>query len=166
MGNITVVEDTLGVSGVNLADNTHYTLAHGLVTGLKGQLTTSTTLPTGLAAATDYYIIKVSADRYKFASTYANALVGTAVNITAVGVGNHTFTSTALSASTKLQKSNDGTTWYDVHDDEVLGGANSQTISADGGMLWTIPDAPYKYVKQVLTIAAGQLTMHSLAISK
>lgn len=47
-------------------------------------------LPTGLAAATDYYVIayqRKDTVRIKLASSLANALAGTAVNITATGSG-------------------------------------------------------------------------------
>ena len=55
------------------------------------QLTTTTTLPAGLSLATDYYIIKISDTRCSFATSYANAVAGTAVNITDAGTGTHTI---------------------------------------------------------------------------
>jgi hypothetical protein len=55
------------------------------------QLTTTTTLPAGLSLATDYYVIKVSDTTCKFATSYANAVAGTAVNITDAGTGTHTI---------------------------------------------------------------------------
>lgn len=55
------------------------------------QLTTTTTLPGGLSLATDYYVIKVSDTTCKFATSYANAVAGTAVNITDAGTGTHTI---------------------------------------------------------------------------
>lgn len=55
------------------------------------QLTTTTTLPGGLSLATDYYIIKVTDTTIKFATSYANAVAGTAVNITDAGTGTHTI---------------------------------------------------------------------------
>lgn len=55
------------------------------------QLTTTTTLPGGLSLATDYYIIKISDTRCSFATSYANAVAGTAVNITDAGTGTHTI---------------------------------------------------------------------------
>lgn len=166
VGTIVGAETTPGVMGVHLANNAFYTLNHGFATGLKVRLTTGTTLPAGLALATDYYIIRLSASTYSFAATYEDAIEGTAVDITDVGTGTHTVTAEALAASTKLQKSNDGTNWTDVHDDEVLGGSNSQTITADGSYVWTMPDISYKYLRQVLTLTGGQLTMSTLAVSK
>ena len=55
------------------------------------QLTTTTTLPGGLATATDYYVIKVTDTTIKLATSYANAVAGTAVNITDAGTGTHTI---------------------------------------------------------------------------
>jgi hypothetical protein len=55
------------------------------------QLTTTTTLPAGLSLATDYYVIKVTDLTCKFATSYANAVAGTAINITDAGTGTHTI---------------------------------------------------------------------------
>jgi hypothetical protein len=69
--------------------------SHGMETG-DGPVRTSNAggaLPAGLAAATDYYFIKVSANTFKLATSRANALAGTAINITAAaGGGTHTLT--------------------------------------------------------------------------
>lgn len=77
---------------VNTTTNVITETAHNYYTGLVGQLTTSGTLPTGLSLSTDYYIIKLTADTYKFATSKANADAGTAIDISAAGSGNHTFT--------------------------------------------------------------------------
>jgi hypothetical protein len=55
------------------------------------QTSTTTTLPGGLAAATDYYVIKVTDTTIKLATSYANAVAGTAINITDAGTGTHTL---------------------------------------------------------------------------
>ena len=55
------------------------------------QLTTTTTLPAGLSLATDYYVIKVTDTTCKFATSYANAVAGTAIDITDAGTGTHTI---------------------------------------------------------------------------
>ena len=62
------------------------------LTGMKVRMTTTGTLPTGIAALTDYFVIRVSATTIKLAASLANALAGTAVDITAVGSGTHTLT--------------------------------------------------------------------------
>ena len=55
------------------------------------QLTTTTTLPAGLSLATDYYVIKVTDLTCKLATSYANAVAGTAIDITDAGTGTHTI---------------------------------------------------------------------------
>jgi hypothetical protein len=56
----------------------------------KVQVSTTTTLPGGLAAVTNYYVIKVSDLTCKLATSRANAIAGTAINITDAGTGTHT----------------------------------------------------------------------------
>lgn len=62
-----------------------------ILTGTRVRLTTTTTLPAGLALATDYYVIKVTDSTFKLATTFANAVAGTAINITDTGTGTHTM---------------------------------------------------------------------------
>jgi hypothetical protein len=63
-----------------------------VLTGTRVRLTTTTTLPAGLATATDYYVIRLSDTTFKLATSYANSLVPTAINITDAGTGTHTVT--------------------------------------------------------------------------
>jgi hypothetical protein len=63
-----------------------------ILTGTRVRLTTTTTLPGGLATATDYYVIKVDDGTFKLATSFANAIAGTAINITDAGTGTHTIT--------------------------------------------------------------------------
>lgn len=67
--------------------------AHGLLTG--DQVVVSNSgggLPTGLSASTYYYVIKIDADSFKLASSLANAVAGTAIDIGSTGTGTHTVT--------------------------------------------------------------------------
>jgi hypothetical protein len=48
-------------------------------------------LPTGYTAGTDYFVIKLSDTTIKLASSYANAVAGTAVTISDDGTGTHTL---------------------------------------------------------------------------
>lgn len=61
-----------------------------ILTGTRVRLTTSGTLPAGLATATDYYVIRMSDTTFELASSYANAIAGTQINITDAGTGTHT----------------------------------------------------------------------------
>lgn len=49
-------------------------------------------LPAGLSAATTYYVIPHLHEQVQLATTAANALAGTAINITDAGTGTHTLT--------------------------------------------------------------------------
>lgn len=61
-------------------------------TGLRVQVSSSVTLPTGLSASTDYYVISLGDSTFKLASSLANAVAGTAIDITGVGTGTMTVT--------------------------------------------------------------------------
>ena len=129
--------------------------AHGFSTGLKGQFTTSGALPTGLSLATDYYIIKVDADSFKVANSLANAQAGTAIDLTAQGSGNDTFTPTALAGGTiKLQGANyyngSSTVWADI------GSASNITVDANFGLVKDRPE--YRYVRPYITLTAGHIS--------
>lgn len=70
-------------------------VAHGLITGDGPfQVSSSGTLPTGLTTATDYWFIRLDADTFKLASSLANALAGTAIDISSTGSGIHTIADT------------------------------------------------------------------------
>lgn len=77
--------------------------AHGLSTG-DGPFQVSNSggaLPAGLVAATNYWVIVNGANTYQFATTRANALAGTKVDITDAGTGVQTMTrQPAAAAST------------------------------------------------------------------
>jgi len=65
---------------------------HGFTTGNGPfQLTTSNTLPAGLSLATDYYAIRIDANTFYMATTYANAMAETRVDVTDTGTGTHTL---------------------------------------------------------------------------
>jgi hypothetical protein len=67
-------------------------------TGDRVRLTTTGTLPGGLALATDYYVVPAayqSDPAIKLATSYANALAGTTVNLTDAGSGTLTVTKNA-----------------------------------------------------------------------
>jgi hypothetical protein len=140
-GDVTVGADTVDETG------------HGFLTGLKGQLTTTGTLPAGLSLSTDYWIIKVDNDTYKFASSLANAQAGTAVDITAAaGGGTHTFTPTALAGTAQLLGSADGTNFNVIDGTEI-------TVNNTNSNLYNVTDAYYRYTKAQIEITAGQITV-------
>ena len=67
---------------------------HGLVSGEKVLYQNGGgTSITGLTSGNNYYAILVSTSKFKLASSYASAIAGTAVDLTALGVGvSHTLT--------------------------------------------------------------------------
>lgn len=119
--------------------------------GLAVQFTTETTLPSGITAATSYYVIPVTSSTYKVATTLANALAGTAVDYTNTGTGNQTATPVAISGSFYLEGSNDNeTTWAVVPN-------TSQTLSADGSFVCEVDYIRYSSYRSVVTLTSGQL---------
>lgn len=78
-------------------DEITVTSANNLYNGARVVLSTSGSAPGGLTAGTTYFIINTNTDGIggtviKLASTLANSLIGTAINITSGGTGTHTLT--------------------------------------------------------------------------
>jgi len=57
----------------------------------KVRFTTTVTLPTGLALATDYWLVAVTATTSNVATSLANAIAGTVIAFTNAGTGTHTM---------------------------------------------------------------------------
>lgn len=68
------------------------TFANDFKSGTKVRFTTTTTLPTGLALNTDYWLVRASATTARVATSYANYVAGTVVAYTDGGTGTHTLT--------------------------------------------------------------------------
>jgi hypothetical protein len=68
------------------------TATNDFSSGTKVRFTTTTTLPTGLALATDYWLTRVSATTYRVSTSYANYVAGTVIAFTDAGTGTHTMT--------------------------------------------------------------------------
>lgn len=124
--------------------------AHGFYTGLKVQLTTTGTLPAGLALTTDYWVIRVTADTFKLADSLAHADAGTAVDVTDVGTGTHTATATAgtLAHSMQLEKSMDGVKWYSE--------GSATAVSAAGSTLLEGNLKGYRLLRLTNAVTTGQ----------
>ncbi len=67
------------------------TVGRDIATGTPIQFTTTTGLPSPLAAGTIYYAIRISATVIKVATSVANATAGTAIDLTTQGTGTHTI---------------------------------------------------------------------------
>lgn len=132
--------------------------SHGFYTGLKVAATTTTTLPSPLTA-TNYYVIRIDADTFKLATSAANALAGTAIDITDTGTGTHTLTPAALAgASYKLQASPDNVTFFD------LSVTNNVTTTAQ--FMHEKVDPMFDYVRVVWAMTAGQIAYNIYTIVK
>lgn len=147
-------QDFVSPGDVDVTENSVVLGTHSYLTGLKGQLTTTGTLPAGLSLATDYYIIVVNSTTVKFATSLANALAGTAVDITDAGTGTHTFTADGATTGTvKLQKiysaPSETDAWVDIP-------SSSQNYSAAGTLLWTYADFGARQIRAVATSTAGE----------
>lgn len=93
-GRETVPTSTADITAVNTADNT-LAFADGMTQARLGdgvRLTTTGTLPSPLATATTYYVFREDEIKIKLASSYANALARTAIDLTTTGSGTHTVT--------------------------------------------------------------------------
>lgn len=113
---------------VSVANDTVTETAHGFSTADEVTLSTTGTLPAGLATSTTYYIIVVDADTFKFASTVDNANAGTAVNITgAAGGGTHTVTMAAglIHILDNVPDSIKGATLYTSPSQETIANQNT-----------------------------------------
>lgn len=65
--------------------------AHNLLTGDKVEFSTTGALPTGLNVDTPYYVIKIDANTFNLATSYANAIAGTKIETTGSQSGVHTL---------------------------------------------------------------------------
>lgn len=98
---------------VSIAEDSVIIPSHNLETGFGPlQLTTTASLPAGLALNTNYWLIKVDDNTLKFASSEANALAGTPVDLTSTGSGVQT-------ASNSVAVYIDGTEQIPVSDYQV-----------------------------------------------
>ena len=83
----TLTVDGSSSSVVSLTDETITSNNHRFITGQRVLYTTSGTAIGGLTSGTYYYIIKNDQNTIKLATSYANAIANTAINFTALGVG-------------------------------------------------------------------------------
>jgi hypothetical protein len=134
------------VSAVDTANDKLTATAHGLVTGDRFRVRNfGGALPTGLAAVTDYFAIRVDNDNLKAATSSANAFAGTAVNLTGAGSGVNTIEyglpyciPTALAAAgTQIKSANDNGAWSALVTLYALLTGQSQSVFAG----WTFGES-------------------------
>jgi hypothetical protein len=98
-----------------------YVANHGLTTGTALLFETDGTPPTGLTDDTTYYVIRVSKNYFRLAASNADAQDGTKINVTALGSGNHTLTTTTISGELEAR----GTVSVTSGDNRVIGDGTS-----------------------------------------
>lgn len=136
--------------------------AHSFVTGIVVQVSNSGgALPTGLSAGTNYYVTRIDGDTFYLATTLANALAGTKIDITGAGSGTHTITPTAFAGGAlKLQGTlDDGASWVDVPNE-------TKTITADSTEVWELDVIRYPDYRIYPTLTAGSMTVSAKALPK
>ena len=145
---------------IDFETDTWTSVAHLLTSGLKVRLTTSSALPSGLALTTDYFVIVVSADTFRLASSLALAIAGTPVALADAGVGNQTVTPTALAGGNiKFEQSNSSSgPWV------ALGSATNITADADVALEKDRPAS--RYVRVYLTLTAGNVSVVTTTLVK
>lgn len=147
-------------SGVDVTANTLTMSGDTFPLGFKVRLTTTGTLPAGLALATDYFVIRTAVvNVIKLASSLNNAIAGTPVDITGQGSSGATNTATGVAlsgASVTFQKSNDQTNWVNIQ--------AATSITVDGSVLLSQPDVSYRYFKAVKAITAGIVDLKGLVL--
>ncbi len=139
------------------------TTATGYGFGLIVQFSTSSALPTGIAASTNYFVVPIDALTFKVATTYANALNGVYVAYTDTGTGTQTATPTALVGCTVfLQGSNDygnatTPTWFTVP-------FSTTTVTVDATINLPFPNVNFANYRAAVAITSGQITFSALQI--
>jgi hypothetical protein len=144
------VSKTFTDANVNITSNQVTITGHGYLTGQKVRVSTAGTLPSPLAAGVDYWLIKVDVNTIKLATSFANAVAGSAIDLTTTGTGtiNVTVQTTGdiaaisfyslpltkkTSAKLVLYRTlNTGTTYYRVTDQTVTGGVVTFYDTGDG----------------------------------
>lgn len=166
-GTITATNGTAGVvTAVSVSADTVTITAHGYLTGMKiTALTTTGTLPAGLATSTVYYAIAVDANTLAFATSQANALAGTKVDITGYGATtsvNTVSVATALAGSVIIQKNIMAPeaivpVWVNVSDSEMFTGSSNQTFAAAATLNW-LARVGVRQLRAVVTVTSGTVT--------
>lgn len=83
-------------AAVDISSGTFTSAGHDYITGDRVRLSTTGNLPGDLFPDTDYYVIKVDRDRFKLASSAADAQSGISVDLTSQGTGLHTVDLAAI----------------------------------------------------------------------
>ncbi len=141
--------------------------SHGYSLGLLVRVSNSGgALPTGLSAATDYFVVPVTSGTFSLADSAANAVAGTILDISGVGSGTQTVIPTALAgASVKLQGSYDDSVWADIPVAASGDLSKSASISGTGNVYLYVDKPNMNFIRPYFTITSGQLSTISTSKS-
>lgn len=107
----TLTFDGSSASVVSLTNETITQTYHRFITGQRVTYSTTGTAIGGLTSGTAYFIIKNDQNTVKLATSYANAISSTAINLTALGTGTtHTFNVAFDGINTKFKATYDNGT--------------------------------------------------------
>ena len=151
---------TIGTPGLLTTGTT----ANGYGLGQIVTITTTGTVPTGLGTGTNYYVIPVTGTSFNVATSYANAVAGTAITITGAGVATNTVAPTAIAgtALVQLQSSNDNTNWI------ATGSAGTLAVGSTFTTIGISQDRPqYHFMRyQVTGLTAGKIVINAQILTK
>lgn len=143
---------TFADTAINTGTDVFTVPGHGLRAGMVGQFTTATTLPTGISASTNYYVVNPTTDTFQVSATPG----GSAVNITAAGTGPHTYTLTPSLAFVDANVTT-GTDQIAITDHQFAPGTLC-TVANVGGALPTGLAASTHYYVHVVNANAIKLS--------
>ena len=107
--------DVLGKSSTFVADAGTDILtmvsSYGWYTGKIVQVSSADTLPAGLSASTDYYVISKGVNKIQLATSLGNAEAGTNIDITNTGTGIHTVIESSSDYTSNISESMIGDTF-------------------------------------------------------
>lgn len=161
---------TAPAANVNTTSNTITASAdHNMSTGDPVRYTTSGTVIGGLTASTIYYVIKVSDTEFKLALDGGDATAGTAIDLTSIGTGTHTFTSTdsakiatgTITASTGYIKSitltNPGYGYNIIPTPTISDADNPAGTGITAATVQTVVEKTRAYIEPVVDNSTGQI---------
>lgn len=138
-GGLTYVNGTgankvdFATTDVDTGANTITETAHGLSNGQRLYLTSTTTIPAGLASHTKYFVVGVTANTFQLALTSG----GAPIDITSQGTGTHSFYKAFLVADVRgrvpMGVDNMGGVDAARVTSASTGGANADTLGGVGG---------------------------------
>lgn len=150
----------------NSSDHTLNKTANGYGLGLQVKVSSDTTLAAPLAANTTYYVVPgATTGKFYLATSLANSIASPAVTIliSTDGTGNQHVVPLALSgASVKLQGSMaNSSDWTDLPIVSTGDATKSGTVTTDVNIYLKDWSTTYNYVREYVTLTAGQLNMTS-----